>query len=261
MFQDALIESVLNYLSESLDFIVVKQGHIDGRITVNARGPVTGEEAVDALNTILKTQNLTIQQNGRLLNVVSLEKGRQSAPVFNGSDPQTIPISDSIRTQVMPVGDGRCDEAEKRSSAPAVAGRQPVTANQGRQRDHHHGHVGEYSPGGGNHLRPRHAQGIGHRHPHLHTPCNANATATAKLINDVFKQDATPTAQQGGGLFGGGGFRGNFFGPPGGGGGGGGRFGGARRRGWWRRRRGVAAKRQSERGLRRAQRQNQCLGR
>ena len=57
----------------------------------------------------------------------------------------------------------------------------------------------------------------------------ANATNAATLINSIFKQDTTTTAQQGRGGFGGaaGGFGGRFFGPGGGAGGAGGGQGGA----------------------------------
>src|SRR5271168_2136649 len=104
VFQDAPVESVLNYLSEALDFIVVKPNRIDGRVTIMSKNDVTGEEAVEALNTVLKPLNYTVEQTGRVLSIVSIDKGKQAAPVFTGSDPATIPISDSIRTQVIPVG-------------------------------------------------------------------------------------------------------------------------------------------------------------
>ncbi len=48
-FQDAPVDSILNYLSEVLDFIVVKDNSISGHVTITSKQPVTGEEAVDAL--------------------------------------------------------------------------------------------------------------------------------------------------------------------------------------------------------------------
>ncbi|HUO07387.1 MAG TPA: type II secretion system secretin GspD [Phycisphaerae bacterium] len=224
VFQDAPVESVLTYLSEALDFIVVKQGHIDGRVTIMSKNDVTGQEAVDALNTVLKPLNFTIQQNGRVLSIVSLEKGRQAAPVFNGSDPETIPISDSIRTQVMPVGTVDATKL-KNDLQPILNPDATVTANQGANA------IIVTDTSANIH---RLAEIIAALDAHKESVSdirifklkNANATATAKLINDVFKQDTTTNNQQGGGLFGGfGGFR--RFGPGGGGGPGGfGGFGG-----------------------------------
>ena len=53
-FKDATVDAFLNYFSESLGFIIIKDVRIDGRITIASPQPVTPEEAVDVINSVLR---------------------------------------------------------------------------------------------------------------------------------------------------------------------------------------------------------------
>ena len=86
-FKDASVDAVLNYLSEALDFIVVKDNQVSGRVTIVSKQPVTAAEAVEALNSVLKPLDFTVLQTGRVLHIVSVDKGKQNAPVHYGAQP------------------------------------------------------------------------------------------------------------------------------------------------------------------------------
>src|SRR4030095_6710836 len=53
-FQDASIDSVLEERSATAGFIIVRVDKPEGRVTLDARQPVTPEQAVTLLNTVLK---------------------------------------------------------------------------------------------------------------------------------------------------------------------------------------------------------------
>ncbi len=104
-FQDAPLQSVLEYLSETAGLTVVSdEPIIDGRMTVISRQPIPLTEALSLINSILKEKNLTTVFNGKVLKVVALEKAKQqSVPVLSGRDPNAIVAGDDIVTYVIPV--------------------------------------------------------------------------------------------------------------------------------------------------------------
>ena len=104
-FQDAPLQAVLEYLSETAGLTVVSsEPLIDGRMTVISRQPITLEEAVSLINSMLKEKNLTTILNGKVLKVVTLEAAKQeSVPVYSGRDPEAVVASDDVVTYVIPV--------------------------------------------------------------------------------------------------------------------------------------------------------------
>jgi general secretion pathway protein D len=104
-FQDAPLQTVLEYLSETTGLTVVSdEPIIDGRMTVISRQPIPMTEAVSLINSMLKEKSLTTILTGNILKVVSLEKAKQEyTPVLDGRDPDAIVASDDIVTYVIPV--------------------------------------------------------------------------------------------------------------------------------------------------------------
>src|SRR5687767_7175628 len=70
-FDNAPVNSVLEQLSESAGFVVVKEGALEGRVTVFSRQPVTPDEAVTLLNAVLAKAGYTAVRNGRMLRVMA----------------------------------------------------------------------------------------------------------------------------------------------------------------------------------------------
>lgn len=105
-FRDASLEQVLNYLSEAAGFIInVKPGaSIRGKITVMSNDPLSRDEAINLLNTVLIQNKLAAVENGRTLTIMNRDEAKIAGiPVVSGADPDKIPITDKIVTQIMPV--------------------------------------------------------------------------------------------------------------------------------------------------------------
>jgi len=104
-FQDAPLQTVLEYLSEKAGLTVVSdEPVIDGRMTVISRQPITLDEAVSLINSVLKEKGLTTVLMGKTLKVVTLANAKkENIPVFTGRDPGAIIPGDNVVTYVVPV--------------------------------------------------------------------------------------------------------------------------------------------------------------
>ncbi len=98
------IDSVLEHLSQAAGYIIIKDAPVDGRVTVLSSQPISGDEAVLLLDTVLRVNGLTVIKAGRTLRVVAADKARhQSVPVHFGADPAEIEPTNELITQVIPV--------------------------------------------------------------------------------------------------------------------------------------------------------------
>src|SRR5436190_1463314 len=104
-FRGVPLEMVLNYLSEAAGFIILPgQADVKGKVDVWSNQPLNKEEAVQLLNTILNQNGYTAIQKGRTLQIVNNKDARmQDLPVHSGNDPQNIPKTDQMVTQVIPI--------------------------------------------------------------------------------------------------------------------------------------------------------------
>src|SRR4051794_25774364 len=108
-FREASIDSVLDELSAAAGFIVVKVVKPEGRVTLVSKQPVKPQEAIELLNTVLRTPigggagYAAIQQD-RVLKIVPLDQARRlNIPVRTGADPDKIKDTDELITQVIPL--------------------------------------------------------------------------------------------------------------------------------------------------------------
>ena len=129
-FKDAPLDVVLDHLSDAAGLIVVKEGVVDGRVTVQSAEPVTPEEAVTLLNTVLKANGFTAMQDGRVIHIAPRDKMKKGAvPVHVGNDPSQIAHTDELITQVIPIKN--MDAAKlKQDLAPLIGTDADVTANE-----------------------------------------------------------------------------------------------------------------------------------
>jgi general secretion pathway protein D len=103
-FQGTQLSEVLNYLSQAAGFIIVQDAPVAGTVNVISRQPVTPEEAVDLLNTVLLEKNLIALRSGRILKIVNRADAQKlDLPVITGADPNQIPKKDNMVTQILPV--------------------------------------------------------------------------------------------------------------------------------------------------------------
>jgi general secretion pathway protein D len=104
-FQDAPLQTVLEYLSETAGLMIVSdEPLVNGRITVISREPILLDEAVSLINSILKEKSLTTVLTGKTLKVVTLQNAKkENIPVLTGRDPDAIVPGDDVVTYVVPV--------------------------------------------------------------------------------------------------------------------------------------------------------------
>jgi general secretion pathway protein D len=132
-FHSTPLDQVLNHLSETAGFIInIKPGtSIRGKVDIFSAKPVTKEEALDLLDTALNQNGLGAirNANGRTLTIVSKEDIKtQNIPVIPGSDPEKIPMTDRVVTQIMPVRFVEAGQLVK-DLAPLVSLQTTMTAN------------------------------------------------------------------------------------------------------------------------------------
>ena len=103
-FQSVPIDTVLDYLSQAAGIVVVHDGPLTGTVTVVSKQPLNADEAVDLLHTVLNGQGYAVIRNGRILQVVKNNEARtRDLPIYTGSDPEAVPKTDEIVTQIIPI--------------------------------------------------------------------------------------------------------------------------------------------------------------
>jgi general secretion pathway protein D len=226
-FKDASIDAILDYLSQTAGYIVIKSAQVSGRVSVESKEPVTPDEAVVLLQSVLRTSNFTIIQMGRVLKVMTFADAKKgNVPVMQGEDPAMVPLTDQVVTWVIPIKSVDAIKL-KQDLQPLIGPDADLTAN-----------------GGSNSIIMTDTSANIHRVVQIVANLDtktanestiliqkmqyADAAAAAKIITDLFKPDTT-NQNQGGALTPGNIFRLGGFGGGGGGGGrggGGGGFGG-----------------------------------
>jgi type II secretory pathway component GspD/PulD (secretin) len=103
-FRGVPLDMVLNYLSEAAGFIIVLDTDVRGRVDVWSNQPVTKDEAVSLLNSVLKKNGYAAVRNDRTLTIVPGDSIKtRDIPVKKGNEPNEIPKNDEIVTQILPV--------------------------------------------------------------------------------------------------------------------------------------------------------------
>lgn len=103
-FRGAPLDSVLDYLSKAAGFVIVRETDIEGRVDVWSHQSLSEDEAANLLNTILNEKGYTAIRSGRTLTIVRRDEARtRDLPVRIGADPDRIPKTDEMVTQIIPV--------------------------------------------------------------------------------------------------------------------------------------------------------------
>ncbi|MBI3877024.1 MAG: hypothetical protein HY300_13895 [Verrucomicrobia bacterium] len=103
-FRGVPLEMVLDYLSEAAGFVIMPHADIRGKVDVWGAEPLTKDEAVMVLNSVLAKNGYAAIRNGRTLTIVGIEEARRkNIPVKRGDDPASIPATEEMLTQIIPV--------------------------------------------------------------------------------------------------------------------------------------------------------------
>ncbi len=103
-FRNAPLELVLNYLSDAAGFIIVLDTQVHGNVSVISSHPMTRDEAVDLLNSVLNKNGYAAIRDGRTLTIVDKNDAKtRDIPVKVSNDPGSIPKNAEIVTQIIPI--------------------------------------------------------------------------------------------------------------------------------------------------------------
>jgi type II secretory pathway component GspD/PulD (secretin) len=103
-FRNAPLEMILNYLSDAAGFIIIEDTPVHGNVSVISSHPMTQDEAVDLLNSVLNQNGYAAIRDGRTLTIVDKNDAKtRDIPVKVSNDPDDIPKNDEIVTQIIPI--------------------------------------------------------------------------------------------------------------------------------------------------------------
>ena len=128
-FREASLRTILEYISEAAGLVIVEDTRIEGRVTVMSQRPVSVDEAVSLLDTVLRQKGYAAIRIGRTLKVVTIDQAKKDLiPVRSGNDPNVIQPSDRMVTQIIPI---RYADAIKLKAdlAPLIPSIADVTSN------------------------------------------------------------------------------------------------------------------------------------
>jgi general secretion pathway protein D len=103
-FRGASLSQVLDHLSEAVGFIINNQTEVSGTVEIWSKGPVTRDEALELLNSVLKSRGCTVIRNGRILTIANLDGAKTAdLEVITGNNPDAVQKSEAVVTQIIPV--------------------------------------------------------------------------------------------------------------------------------------------------------------
>jgi type II secretory pathway component GspD/PulD (secretin) len=103
-FHGAPLNLVLDYLSDAAGFIINKETDVRGTVEVWSKEPLTKDEAVEVLNSVLKKNGCAVIRNGRILTIVAQDIAKtKETPIVSGNDPDEVERGDEVVTQIIPV--------------------------------------------------------------------------------------------------------------------------------------------------------------
>jgi type II secretory pathway component GspD/PulD (secretin) len=103
-FKGAALDTVLDYLSQAGGFVIVREAPVSGTVDIVSHNPLTADEAVALLHTVLNDRGLAVIRTERTLRIVRRDDARaRDIPVCSGSDPATVPRTSEIVTQIVPL--------------------------------------------------------------------------------------------------------------------------------------------------------------
>jgi general secretion pathway protein D len=95
---------VLEHLSKSAGFVIIKDAPVQGTVDVVSHQPLSPDEAVELLNTILARQDLAAVRSERTLRIMSRTAALTAdLPVERGAEPDDMERTDAMATQIIPV--------------------------------------------------------------------------------------------------------------------------------------------------------------
>jgi len=103
-FHGAPLNLVLDYLSDAAGFIINKQTEVRGTVEIWSKQPVTKDEAVELLSSVLKKNGYAVTRNGRILTIMAMDTVKTAdTDIVVNTDPNEVEKGDEVQTQIIPV--------------------------------------------------------------------------------------------------------------------------------------------------------------
>jgi general secretion pathway protein D len=111
-FKDASADAVLQYVSSVTGWIFVQEKRVTGTIDAVSDTEVPVSKVLDFLNAALRRHGATIlnpyspglPKPGQVLKVQDVDAAKRlNLEIYSGSNPDEIPVSDQMRTQIVPL--------------------------------------------------------------------------------------------------------------------------------------------------------------
>ncbi|MDA1274612.1 MAG: hypothetical protein O2960_11260 [Verrucomicrobia bacterium] len=132
-FRGASLDTVLKYMSEAAGFVIIPEVRVEGRVDVWSYQPVTKDEAVDLLNTVLNKNGYAAIRDDKVLTITTVENARRrNIPVKTikvADAPSIIPKNDEMVTQIIQVRYANALQLTK-DLTPLMAENATLTANE-----------------------------------------------------------------------------------------------------------------------------------
>ncbi|MBT3265568.1 hypothetical protein HN371_00370, partial [Candidatus Poribacteria bacterium] len=101
-FRDASLDHVLEFFGTATGYTIVKPAGLDERVTVVSATEMPVDQALTVLDSILAVRGYTSIAQGTTLKIMSREDATYAPlPTRVGADPDAIPPTDTVVTQVM----------------------------------------------------------------------------------------------------------------------------------------------------------------
>ncbi len=111
-FKDASADAVLQYVSSVTGWIFVQEKRVTGTIDAVSDTEVPASKVLDFLNAALRRHGATIlnpyspglPKPGQVLKVQDVDAAKRlNLEIYSGANPDEIPVSDQMRTQIVPL--------------------------------------------------------------------------------------------------------------------------------------------------------------
>jgi general secretion pathway protein D len=111
-FHDASIDTVLQYVSSETGWIIVQHEKVSGKVSAVSDAEVPVSRTLDFLNAVLRPLGAVITnpysprapRAGEIVKIVNVDEAkRRNIEIYVGLDPDQIPVSDQVRTQIIPL--------------------------------------------------------------------------------------------------------------------------------------------------------------
>ena len=111
-FEGVPLQSVLEYMSEAADLIILGETKVEGKVNILSKQPLNREEAVELLIVVLSENGYAaIRRGERMLKIVGKDKALiEDLPVRSGANPEDIPKNDLMVTQIIPIRFGNAGQ-------------------------------------------------------------------------------------------------------------------------------------------------------